>query len=308
VPLGTAASWDKFQSDSRLPATFLRYFDQLTPENEMKWDSIHPQPLVYDFTVADQMVNWARGHGKRVRGHTLIWGSQNPLWINQGTWTRDTLLGVMQDHINTVVQHFRGRVREWDVVNEAIDINGRFKDNVWYRVIGPSYLDYAFRFARQADPSAQLYYNDWGLDLPYHPHTQGIYSVVRGLRSRGVPINGVGIQGHVGTGIKASGPQVAQTMRRFAALGLNVAITEMDVRTDRGGPPAQERQWQRAIYADYAQACRMEPRCTSFTTWGISDRYSWYAQDHPGWRPLMFDSNFSAKPALSAVRGWIKGR
>jgi endo-1,4-beta-xylanase len=175
-------------------------------------------------------------------------------------------------------------------------------------VIGSDYLDYAFRFAHQAAPEAQLYYNDWGLDLPYHPHTVGILRMVQRLRARGVPINGVGIQGHVGTGIRASGPQVAQTMHRFTALGLNVAITEMDVRTDRGGSVAQERQWQRSVYADYAQACRMEPRCTSFTTWGISDRYSWYAQDHPEWRPLMFDTSFNSKPALSAVRDWIKGR
>jgi endo-1,4-beta-xylanase len=299
-------SWDKIQSEPQLQDIFLRDFDQMTPENEMKWDSVQPGLFTYDFTVPDAMVNWAMDHGKRVRGHTLVWGNQNPSWITDVPWTRETLLALMKDHITTVMQHFSGRVREWDVLNEAIDLSGNYTDNVWHRVIGPDYIDYAFRFARKADPTARLYYNDTGLDLSDHPHTMSVLRMLEGLRDRGVPVDGVGLQAHVAITAKASEPQLTETMHRFTALGLDVAVTEMDVIQDGPGTPAQRLDQQREIFGDYAHACRMEPRCTSFTTWGISDKYSWYADQHPEWKPLMFDDDFNPKPALSAVNDWIR--
>jgi endo-1,4-beta-xylanase len=304
IPLGAAVAWDEFESDARLGQTFLRHFDQMTPENELKWQNVHPGILTWHFSVADEMVDWARSNGKRVRGHTLIWSNQNPPWVEQGVWTRDTLLKVMKNHINTTMKHFRGRVHEWDVVNEAIDPHGNWVRNIWYRVIGPDYVDWAFRYARQADPGARLYYNETGLDAAHHPHSQGVLSMLRRLRNRGVPVDAVGMQGHVTTRFRGTHAGLTDLMHEFTALGLAVAITEMDVRTDGGGTLAQKREAQRVVYRDYARACRLEPRCTSFTTWGISDAYSWYGQ--PELAPLLFDGAFKPKPAFHEVQDWIR--
>ena len=305
VPLGTAISWSKYRSEPALEEIFLREFSQMTPENELKWDAIRPSRRRFDFTVSDQMIGYAAAHGKRVRGHALVWGEQNPAWLTNGSWTRDSLLAVMKTHIETVMQRYRGQVAEWDVVNEAIDDDGSYRDNIWLRVIGPDYVEHAFRFARQADPDARLYYNDAGIDLVNHPHTVGVARMLAELRGRGVPVDAMGVQGHVTLTYRATGAQFAETLRSFAALGLDVAVTEMEVSLDVLGPPGELLERQRAVYGDYAKACREEPRCTGFSTWGISDLQAWRRDQHPEWRPLMFDEGFAAKPALATVKHWI---
>ena len=305
VPLGTALDWHEARADPALADVFLRHFDQMTPENELKMYALQPLRGAYSFATADKMVDWARANGKRVRGHALVYGSQLPAWLTAAAWTRDELLEVMRDHIQTVMTHFRGRVPEWDVVNEAVvDWGNGLTPNIWAQVIGPDYIEQAFRFAHEADPGAKLFYNDWGIELPDHPRTAAVRKLVSGLQSRGVPIDGVGIQDHVTNRYSATGPQVAETLRRFAAMGLDVAITEMDVQTDSGGSLAAQRETQRHTFAGSAWACRMEPRCTSFTSWGISDRYSWI--DTPGMAPLMFDAALDPKPAFADVEDWIK--
>ena len=303
IPLGTAVSWNQFRSDSRLPDTFLRHFDQMTPENEMKMFALQPRQGRFEFRQADAMVDWARSHGKRVRGHTLVFGNQLPAWVANGGFTRDQLIAVMESHIKTVVGHFRGRVAEWDVVNEAVQGDGTLLPNLWLQVIGPGYIELAFRFAREADPGARLFYNDGGIDLPDHPHTQGVRRLLGDLRSRGVPVDGVGLQNHMSNRWHSPAPYIDEAMRRFAEMGLDVAVTEMDVRTDTGGPHAAELEAQKQIFEASARACRFQPRCTSFSTWGVSDRYSWFGA---GPMPLLFDSDVNPKPAFAAVEDWVK--
>ena len=173
----------------------------------MKMMFLQPEAGRYDFTVADKVVAWARDHGKKVRGHALIWGFQNPSWLSHGhgpllPYSRDELLGIMRGHITTVMQHyaneFPGVVREWDVVNEAFDVDGRFARNVWAEGIGPDYVEKAFQYAREADPKARLFYNETGTEIP-GTRRDATVAMVAGFRERGVPIDGVGIQTHVGT-------------------------------------------------------------------------------------------------------------
>lgn len=305
IPLGTAIDWSELQADPALERLFLDHFGQMSPENELKLFALQPRQGVYNFYTADRMVDWALSHGKRVRGHTLVYGNQLPHWMTSRAWTRDELLAVMRDHIETVMRHFHGRVAEWDVVNEAVGSWGDgWVHNLWYDVIGPDYVDQAFRFARAADPDAQLFYNDYGTELPDHPKTVRARALVSHLVSAGVPIDGVGLESHVSNQFKADGFEVAETMRRFAAMGLDVAVTEMDVRTNGGGPLAAELDTQRTTFGGSARACRMEPRCTSFTTWGISDRYSWF--EVPELAPLMFDASMVPKPAFWDVEDWVR--
>jgi endo-1,4-beta-xylanase len=304
IPLGTALDWRSLRFDRALHDTFLRYFDQVTPENELKLFALQPRQGEYDFDDADAMVDWARGRGKRVRGHVLVYGNQLPYWLTSVIWTRDELLAVMKDHIQTVMKHFQGRITEWDVVNEAVvDYGNGWTPNLWYKVIGPDYVEQAFRFAHEADPGAKLFYNDNGIDLPDHPHTVALRALLSDLLRRGVPIDAVGMQNHMSNQYKANGFQVAETMRRFAALGLDVAVTEMDVPNDNALTGVTELEAQRQTFEGSAWACRVEPHCLSFSTWGISDRYSWI---NPALTPLTFDVNMDPKPAFYAVEDWIK--
>ena len=302
--LGAAVDWGEFTHDPALASTFLRHFDGLTAENEMKMYALQPAAGEFDFREADEMVDWALANGKRVRGHTLVWGNQLPWWVELGIWTPETLRPVMYDHIRTVMQHFDGRVREWDVVNEAFGSGGKMMGNVWLRTLGPGYIEEAFRAARAADPDAKLFYNDNGIDLPHDPHTKSVLRMVADFKRRGVPIDGVGIQNHVSTRYHASYEQMAEVMRRFRELGVEVAVTEMDVRKDSPGGPGAESARQAGVYGQYAKACRLEPSCGSFTVWGVGDRYSWYT--NPTLEPLLFDRNLRAKPAYTAVDNWLR--
>jgi GH35 family endo-1,4-beta-xylanase len=306
VPLGTAVDWNRAQRDSALRTTFLTHFDQMTPENELKLFALQPREGQFDFDRADAMVNWALSNGKRVRGHVLVYGNQLPNWLANPAqpWTRDELIQIMKDHIQTVMRHFQGRIKEWDVVNEAVvDYGNGWTPNLWYQVIGPDYVELAFRYAREADPGARLFYNDNGIDLPDHPHTVRLRALLSDLLKKGTPINAVGMQNHMSNKYKADGFQVAQSMRGFEALGLDVAVTEMDVPNDNGLTGDAELSAQRDTFLGAAWACRTEPRCLSFSTWGVTDKYSWI---DPVLTPLMFDGSYNPKPAWYAVEDWIK--
>lgn len=207
-------------------------FSSLTAENDMKWQGIHPQPEHYDFHAADAYVEFGKKNNMAVIGHTLVWHSQTPDWVFQGEngkpASRELLLKRMHDHIQTVVGRYKGRIKGWDAVNEAVADGGPaiLRDSPWRRIIGEDFLDYAFRYAHEADPQAELYYNDYGMENP--DKRRRAIEMLRGLIKRGVPITGVGTQGHYSLG----GPPVAEverTIRDFSALGLKVMVTELDV-------------------------------------------------------------------------------
>ena len=208
-----------------------RQFSSLTAENDMKWQSLHPEPERYDFKAADAYVEFGATHKMAVIGHTLVWHSQTPGWVFKGkeggAATREELLARMKEHIHTVVGRYKGRIRGWDVVNEAIsDGPEGLRDSPWHRIIGDDFLEQAFRFAREADPTAELYYNDYGLEN--REKRARAVAMLKGLLERGVPVAAVGMQGHYG--LKwPEGAMVEQAIRDFTALGLKVMITELDV-------------------------------------------------------------------------------
>ncbi|HEY8962496.1 MAG TPA: endo-1,4-beta-xylanase, partial [Luteolibacter sp.] len=209
-----------------------RQFTSLTAENDMKWQAVHPAPERYDFTAADAYVEFGQKHRLAVIGHTLVWHSQTPEWVFKGDdgqpASREVLLNRMREHIHTVAGRYRGRIKGWDVVNEAVADGGpdALRDSPWRRIIGDDFLDHAFRFARETDPKAELYYNDYGLEN--EQKRARALTMLRGMIQRGVPIDGVGLQGHYHLN-HPSAATVEQTIKDFAALGLKVMITELDV-------------------------------------------------------------------------------
>jgi endo-1,4-beta-xylanase len=265
----------------------------------LKMAYLHPTPTTYDFGVADMIVNRMRGLGLRVRGNTLVWGIQNPAWLTQGQWTRASLLKVLHNYITTVVRHFRGRVAQWDVVNEPITDTGTFTPNVWARVIGPRYIAYAFKWAHEADPKAQLFLNDFGNDAP-GLHRAAELRLLRLLRVNHVPIDGVGMQLHR-TLTLPTADDALQSMHMYARLGLHVEITEMDLALPR--PPSNDNLVAQAQdFAAMVRDCLDVAACTGVTFWGLddNDRYRRIILQNLG-AATLFSVADTAKPGYGAV-------
>ncbi|MFH9860388.1 non-reducing end alpha-L-arabinofuranosidase family hydrolase [Streptomyces sp. NPDC017202] len=262
-----------------------REFNSVTPENEMKWDTTERSRGSFTFGPADQIVNRATARGQRVRGHTLVWHSQLPGWVSSIT-DANTLRSVMNNHITTVANHYKGKIHSWDVVNEAFADggSGAHRPSVFQNLLGDGFIEQAFRTARTADPAAKLCYNDYNIENWSAAKTQGVYRMVRDFKSRGVPIDCVGFQAHFGTGGPPANFQT--TLSSFAALGVDVQITELDI--------AQAPQ---SAYAGTVRACMNVARCTGITVWGIRDSDSWRS----GENPLLFDRGGNKKAAYQSV-------
>ncbi len=287
-------------SEAPYAATLAREFNALTAENVLKFGPLRPSEGRYEFDAADRLVRFAEENDMHVRGHTLVWYMQVPDWLRARTWTRDALLGVMHDHIQTVVGRYRGRIHTWDVVNEALMGDGSYRDSLWHRIIGPEYIDKAFRWAHEADPQARLFYNDYGAEA-VNKKSDAVYRLVSGMLERGVPIHGVGLQMHVSTESYPSPESIRSNIRRLAALGLAVHITELDVRIPEPAT-AEKLALQAQVYRNIAGACLAEPGCEAIVTWGFTDRYSWVPSFFKGYgSALPFDADYRPKPAYDAL-------
>jgi endo-1,4-beta-xylanase len=311
-------------------ALVVHHFNAITPENLLKWESVEPEQGRYAFEAPDRYVAFGEANGMFVVGHTLVWHNQTPGWVFRGPdgqpASRDTLLARMRAHIHTVVGRYRGRIRGWDVVNEALNEDGTLRQSPWMRIIGPDYLALAFRYAHEADPAAELYYNDYSLENP--AKRAGAVRLIRALLDQGVPVTAVGMQGHH----KLDWPTPAaedSTIAAFAALGVKVAITELDIdvqpragtgaevtaRGPRGcdcsvnpyvaGLPDSVQQALARRYADFFEVYRRHAGVvTRVTFWGVTDRGSWL-NDWPirgrTNHPLLFGWLRETKPAFDAV-------
>lgn len=287
-------------ADAGLIAT---QFSSVTPENAMKWAVVHPGVDTWDFSAADEVVAFAEAHDQRVRGHALVWHRQNPAWLTDGAYTRDELITILHDHITTLVGRYRGRVAQWDVVNEAIADDGSLRDTVWSRGIGPDYIRLAFEFAHAADPDAALFINDYLIERGGAKAATLLW-IVQSLRNDGVPIDGVGYQTHaLVPALMPSPEQFADEMRRFAGRGLLVEITEMDVALHQPSDPAVDPQAQADAYGSAVMACLAVRECTGITTWNYADAESWIPGEFPGFgEASIFDGALRPKPAYERIR------
>lgn len=282
-------------------------FNILTPENAMKWDATEPSQNTFTFSQADQHVAWAQANGMRLHGHTLVWHSQLPGWVANGSWTSATLTNVMYNHIDTVMNHWDdGTIYVWDVVNEAFNEDGSRRSSVFQNVIGNSYIELAFRRARAADPQTKLIYNDYNIDTVNSKST-AVYNLLADFVNRGVPVDGVGFQMHLTSG-GLDYNSLATNMQRFAALGLEIYITEMDVRFPT--PISQtDLNNQATIYRNVTNRCLAQPACVALQTWGFTDKYSWVPDVFSGQGDaLIFDANYNAKPAYYALQSELQAR
>ncbi|KAK1955704.1 family 10 glycosyl hydrolase [Colletotrichum sublineola] len=281
-------------------------FGIVVPENSMKWEVTEPKQDQFQFENADAVMANAKTNGQMLRCHTLTWHSQLPEFVSAGKWTRKTLTAVIETHIANVVGHFKGDCYSWDVVNEALADNGTLRNSVFSRTLGKDFIPLSFRAAAAADPGAKLYYNDFSLEFN-SAKTDGAVGIVRDLQAAGVRIDGLGFQAHLEVGKTPSPALLSKVLNRFTDMGLEVALTELDIR--HGTVPADNEalQQQAKDYASVVQTCVDNDKCVGVVVWQFTDKYSWIPGTFPGTGDAcLFDDAMQPKPAYAAVSEVLK--
>lgn len=278
-----------------------KHFNSISPENDLKWEKIHPQPGEYNFIESDQFVELGEANNMFIVGHVLVWHSQTPDWVfedeNGNPLDREGLLARMKDHITTIVTRYKGRINGWDVVNEALNEDGSLRESKWYNIIGEDFIAKAFEYAHEADPDAELYYNDYNMFNA--AKADGAVRVVKAIQEQGIPVTGIGMQGHYGINGNPPASEVEASIIKFGELGI-VAITELDIdvlppafeymgadismRADlrdelnpyTEGMPDSIKQKQIDAFRDYFEVyLRHSDKINRVTTWGVTDGDSW---------------------------------
>jgi endo-1,4-beta-xylanase len=276
--------------------TLSTQFNMLTAENVMKFEIIQPAESHFNFKPGDQSIDFARKHNMTVRGHALVWHQQVAKWVTEDRC--EDAERILKSHIAGVAGHFKGKIVAWDVVNEGLDDDGKLRDTFWQRCIGPDYIEKAFRWAHDADPGAKLFYNDFNIEFA-GAKADAAFELVNSLQKKGVPIHGIGLQMHLDR--IPSDVFLAQYMKRFDEIGIEVHVTEMDVRLPM---PLQARDvaMQSEAYRMVMRRCVQAPNCKAFVTWGVTDRYSWIPGFFKGTgSALLFDERYQSKPAFRSV-------
>lgn len=298
--IGAAVSDKALTADILYRWKIASEFNLITAENAMKFSALQPIRGQYTFNVSDQIMDFAQAYNMQVRGHTLVWHNSLPSWLTENIWSHEESISLLRQHIQTVVDRYRGEILAWDVVNEAVANDGSLRDTFWLQQIGPEYIELAFRWAHEADPTARLFYNDYGGE-GLGAKSDAIYSLLQELIQDDVPVHGVGLQMHVSVENPPDPSQVTANIERLSQLGLEIHITEMDVRVPL---PANEQilEQQALVYRSILDICLSNPSCTTFVMWGFSDRYSWVPKHFPGQgSALILDENFRPKPAYDAL-------
>lgn len=318
--IGTAIStWKNDLTNASLAETKEtgKQFNMLVAENEMKWDAMEPSRGEFNYWAADNLVNFAQNHQMKMRGHCLAWHSQLPQWVssdgkkNDMNWTREEALQILKTHINNIVKHYKGKITEWDVVNECLSDDQTtvrtnpeaydLRTSVWTRAIGESFIDSAFVYAHRADPDALLYLNDYDVELQGKAKSVAFYNLAMRLKNSGIPIHGVGLQCHFSVG-DVDSLKLAKTIQRFADAGLKCIITELDM----GIPSttAENLEEQARNYRVITDIVLKNDNCPNLVIWGLKDNNSWREASSP----LLYTASLGKKPAYYAVRSALRHR
>lgn len=306
-PIGSAIDVAALDQDTAYRALAVQQFNSITPENCLKAEKLHPEPTIFEWKQADNLVRFCLDHHKRIHGHTLVWHQQLPSWMqvfegDQLAWDR-----MLKDHIQTIVRHFKGKLQAWDVVNEAFDEDGSLKDNLWYQKMGASYIEKSFKYAHEMDSKVLLFYNDYNLES--NPQKRdAVIEFLNKLRSKGLKIDGIGLQMHLN--LNDTQPAlINEAFQLIATNGYKVHLSEVDISVNPEGneiePSAQLFNEQASLLGRIVIYYRQLPQNQQYgiTFWGISDNYSWIRgyynrMDYP----LLFDDNYQLKPAYCVLK------
>ncbi|HEU5130068.1 MAG TPA: endo-1,4-beta-xylanase [Glycomyces sp.] len=296
IDIGVAVNDSLLQNDSTYRNTIATQFNSVTAENGMKMEAVQPSQGNFNFSQGDRLIQFAEQNDMTVHGHTLVWHSQSPSWVEN--LSGEPLRQAMENHITTTLDHWEGQVATWDVVNEVVsDNNGQMRDSFWLRGLGEGYIQQAFEYARAADPGADLYMNDYSID-GINAKSDKYYEIAQGLVDQGL-LDGMGFQAHLILG-QVPG-NMEQNLQRFADLGLKVRVTELDIRIQTPASQ-QELEQQAQDYERVVDICTSIADCSGVTVWGLRDGDSWVPGVFPGYgAPLLYNDDYSTKPAYDAV-------
>lgn len=290
-------------------------FNVVVAENEMKFDATEPRENEFNFTKGDKMVEYAQANGLRVRGHALAWHSQVPGWVNNYSGKKEKLLSVLKNHIDSVVGHWKGKVAEWDVVNEAIndDYNHDWRStgSVWYEGIGPEFLDSAFVWAHAADPDAELCYNDYAVEWGINDGSKAgfVLEQVKRWKANGIPITCVGTQTHIEIAHETTPQNVRAFAKALAELDVTLNITELDIGFPKGSAgklTAADYEKQGLLYRQFMDVFLEEPNMGEFVIWGLTDAHSWLDEQQGKTEGLLYDKQYKPKPAYDSIMVSLK--
>ncbi len=290
-------------------------FNVVVAENEMKFDATEPSENKFNYTKGDKMVEYAQANGLRVRGHALAWHSQVPGWVNNYSGQKEKLLSVLKNHIDSVVGHWKGKVAEWDVVNEAVndeyDAGWRSSNSVWYEGIGPEFLDSAFVWAHAADPDAELCYNDYSLEWGLREKSKASFVVeqVKRWKENGIPITCVGTQTHIEISHETTPQNVRALAKALAELDVTLNITELDIGFPKGSADqlgAADYAKQGHLYRQFMDVFLEEPNMGEFVIWGLTDAHSWLDGQQGKTQGLLYDKQYKPKPAYDSIMVSLK--
>ncbi|EGG01430.1 family 10 glycoside hydrolase [Melampsora larici-populina 98AG31] len=291
---GVAVNSTLLKIDSEYRKIIEEGFEVLTPENAMKWELTEKVRGVFTFEDADEIVNYASEHNKRSRGHTIIWQQQVPSWLPE--LDPEELIKAIQDHLKALLHHYKGRLYAIDICNEIIEEDGSFKNTFWYQKLNKTFPRIALKTARELDPTVKLYINDYSIEA-INKKSDGLYQLAKELKEQGL-LDGIGFQSHFTVGGVPKDMQ--ENLERFAALDLDVAITELDIRMKL--PSSNEDINQQAQdYSNVVKICRSIARCVGITLWGVSYQNSWIPSFFPGTgAALLYDENYKPTKAFEA--------
>ncbi len=316
IPFGVAVHLEPFRNDPMLKQMLIKHADVIVPMNALKWASLRYDETRFDFSGADELIDFAEQNGKKVHGHGPLWYHANPPWLDAIKSPRK-LEKLLVEHISAVVGRYAGRIGSWDVVNEVISHDpsneGKWRAGVWYNALGPKHVDLAFKAAAAADPKARLYINDYDLQdagLRTRARQKAILGIVRRLQDNNIPIHGVGLQSHLYAEREAGQQNLALFIQQLQQMGLGVSVTELDVIDWKLTADMKLRDRAVAATAQQYLATLSELITPQFiTTWGLCDRYSWINQAFPRTdsaqaRPLPFDRDWKPKPLFDVIQSF----
>ncbi len=311
-PVGVAIDPGWLQTNAAYRNVVTTEYNSITPENMMKMARIHPAENTFDFSAADYLISFAQQHKKRVHGHTLLWHLSIPDWVTNFKGDSAAWENLLKKHIQTVMQHYRGQVKSWDVVNEAFEDNGSLRQSIWLTHLGPDYVARCFQYAHAADPQALLFYNDYGHEYSARKRA-AIRTMVIDFKKRGIPIHGLGLQMHLQR--NSANDQISVATQEMAQTGLLIHLSELDISMNPNNDPAlttftpQLAQEQAQKYQHVAQVYKAIPKNQQYgiTAWNVGDGDSWIRSYYKraDW-PLLFDENFQKKPAYQAFLNALK--
>ncbi|MDQ3046828.1 MAG: endo-1,4-beta-xylanase [Bacteroidota bacterium] len=307
-PVGVAVDIQKLKSEEHYRSLVISQFNRITPEKSMKASFIHPQKERFDFSETDYLIDFCQKNNKRLHGHTLVWDKENPRWMERFSGDKNDWEKLLKDHIQTIVYHCKGKIKSWDVLNEAFNDDGSLRENIWLKNIGESYIEKCFTYAAEADPQATFFYNDF--DLESRPEKlDAVLKHFSALKSKGVRIDGIGMQMH----ISINSPYISdidQAAMKLESNGFQVHYSEFDITLVRTG-----KLWMRGKHLLKIQGNRMKEIVAGYrklnlkyrfgiTMWGVSDADSWLTDKNGNDKPVLFNSRYQVKPAYC---GFLEG-